>query len=451
MRKTLFLAAALVTGAAHANLHLAPPDFNLGSQRAVFVDITHANYSITYDSKKGTATARSELRFTQTKKGYPLFDLVPVPRNLVLNGTRTTQRLINLPGNVSKMRLIGRELNPGDHVVTMEHNITANTSFSRGGGVRSAFWIRDLTERKFLEQYLPGNLEFDQHSRTLEVNFTGKKNFNQELHANGGVAKTSNKSWRIEFPAWYTSACVYFHTYPKGAFSIRRFTVKSIDGRDVPFTTYSGLIPNISDFSKYAVEVFHELEKDYGPWPHPFFIAYGAGRGGMEHAGATMTSIGALDHEMLHSYFAKGVMPANGNSGWIDEGIARWRDNGYNRSSVPGKAANLAGHSPYQRNTDDRGYAVGSGLFAYLDWMMQDKGGLKPFLRGYFQTYKYTQVTTEHLKNNLEFFSGLDLTDEFDQYIYGKGGAERGIKREELEEVDHAHVPVSDAQLKSLI
>ena len=56
---------------------------------------------------------------------------------------------------------------------------------------------------------------------------------------------------------------------------------------------------------------------------------YIAGRGGMEHCGATITSMSALAHEITHSWFARGVMPANGNAGWIDEGTARWRDRGY--------------------------------------------------------------------------------------------------------------------------
>ena len=56
---------------------------------------------------------------------------------------------------------------------------------------------------------------------------------------------------------------------------------------------------------------------------------------------------------------------------------------------------------------------------AYLDYRLQDMGGLKAFLKGYFTTYKHTVITAQHFKNNLEFFSGLDLTEDFDTYIWG--------------------------------
>jgi hypothetical protein len=60
----------------------------------------------------------------------------------------------------------------------------------------------------------------------------------------------------------------------------------------------------------------------------------------MEYCGATMTDPGALGHELTHSWFARGVMPANGNTGWIDEAVASWRDDGYPRASrAPNRSA----------------------------------------------------------------------------------------------------------------
>ena len=182
--------------------------------------------------------------------------------------------------------------------------------------------------------------------------------------------------------------------------------------------------------------------------PHPSFIAYGRmpGVGGMEHAGATATSFKALDHEMLHSYFAKGVMPANGNSGWIDEAIASWRDKGYQSNPTTGfTGSNLGAHSVYKRNTDDRAYGLGAAFMSYLDYKLHNSGGLKAFLRGYFQTYKHQVITTEHFKNNLEFFSGLDLNDDFNTYIWGQTSADT----EHLHEVNPHHLPISEEDLNS--
>ena len=79
----------------------------------------------------------------------------------------------------------------------------------------------------------------------------------------------------------------------------------------------------------------------------------------MEYPGATATSLRSLGHEMFHSYFAKGVIPADGNSGWMDEGLASWRDKGYQTLTHPGyDMFNLGAHSPYKRNTDKNSYKI---------------------------------------------------------------------------------------------
>jgi hypothetical protein len=151
---------------------------------------------------------------------------------------------------------------------------------------------------------------------------------------------------------------------------------------------------------------------------------------------------------MLHSYFAKGVMPANGNSGWIDEAIASWRDKGYQRTPTPGfTGSNIGRRTVYNRSTDKRSYDLGSKFMAYLDYRLQDVGGLKAFLRGYFATYKRTVVTTEHFKNNLEFFSGLDLSHEFNTLIWGTNPS----KAQESHEENPNHDALTAEQLKSIL
>ena len=59
-----------------------------------------------------------------------------------------------------------------------------------------------------------------------------------------------------------------------------------------------------------TLEFLAELEADYGAYTHDSMTVYIAGRGGMEHCGATITSMSALGHEITHSWFARGVMPA---------------------------------------------------------------------------------------------------------------------------------------------
>ncbi len=445
--KCLFLLAFLSTSAL-ANLHLAPPDFDTDmGVRAVFVDFKHATYDITYDLKHHSTIVKSRIEFTSTKAGFPVLDLIPKVKKLSIDGSKSGLLDISLPGKASKAKLLYAYLEPGDHVLEVENKITKNTYMS-DNRVNSAFWIRDLKDRMFLEQYFPSNFEFDQYKMTFNVSFVGGHNLKQEFYTNGNVTKVDERHYKIEFPDYFTVSCPYFHTNRKGIFRRMDFTHKSVSGRDIPMTVYTPWFLKTSKFKKYALEVMAELENDYGPWGHPAFLGYGTipGMGGMEHAGATATSLAALDHEMLHSYFAKGVMPANGNSGWIDEAIASWRDKGYQRLPLPGfGGSNLGRGSIYKRNTDDRAYKLGAAFMGHLDYLLQNTGGLKAFLRGYFSAYKHMVITQDHFKNNLEFFSGLDLTEEFNTYVWGTNSDKTTPDK------NPHHPELTESQLQSLL
>ncbi len=406
-----------------ANLHLAPPDFETPIGRAVFVDFKTAQYEVNYNVLWKKTKVKSIIKFVSDKKGSPVFDLIPPVNSASLDGTPISIIETTAPDG-SKLRQLDAVIEEGEHTLEIENSFSENVRYHfLTRQVSSAFWIRDLKYRKFLEQYVPSNFEYDQYKITMDVTFSGIKKARQDIYTNGSVTKTSPNSYKIIFPEYFTVSCPYFHVTPKGQKKRIDFTYQSIDGRKLPVTVYTSWWSNPIKFKLETEKVFKELEADYGPWGHNGLVAYETfpGTGGMEHAGATQTSLGALDHEMLHSYFAKGVMPANGNSGWIDEAIASWRDFGYQQKILPGfTGSDLGKGSIYKRNTDSRAYALGREFMAHLDYRLQNVGGLKAFLKGYFQTYKHMVITQEHFKNNLEFFSGLDLTDAFNTYIWGE-------------------------------
>lgn len=449
--KSLILASALLTTSAFANLHLSPPDFDTKFGHAVFVDFKTAEYDITYNTLDEVSSVKARITFEAKSSGHPIFDLVPNPKSVKLNGKKVGQNLVSFPGGVSKLRQVGASVTPGIHTLEIENTFDTNVQYSSQHlAVLSAFWIRDLKDRLFLEQYIPSNFEYDQYKMTFNVSIDGLEKVDQEFFHNGVISQTSERSWKIEFPEYFTVSCPYFHMTPRKWLHRLDFSYTSISGREIPITVYSPSKSRTKKFKPETQRVMKELETDYGPWAHPTFVAYGTikGTGGMEHSGATATSFGALDHEMLHSYFAKGVMPANGNSGWIDEAIASWRDKGYQRNPTTGfGGSNIGNQSVYKRNTDKRSYALGSAFMAYLDYRLQDSGGLKAFLKGYFQTYKHQVITAQHLKNNMEFFSGLNLDHEFETYVWGANTPDT----EDLHEENPFHVPLTKAQLQSLL
>jgi hypothetical protein len=445
MKRVLAL-LAMVSASASANMHLAPPDF----EDMVFVDFRTAHYSLSYDFEARSSSVKTVITFESSKLGRPIFDLIEKPLSVKIDGVAVKQKEIELPDHSGKARVVDIQVQAGIHTLEIENNITNNVRFDdKEDTVSAAFWIRDLKERMFLEQYIPSNFEFDQYQMTLDLAFKNTKKISQDIFTNGELKQTGPLSYRITFPEYFTVSCPYFHTSRKGAFRKMSVDYPSITGRIIPITVYTPPIFKTSTFLKKAVTIMGELEKDYGPWGHPALVAYQTmpGTGGMEHAGATATSLAALDHEMLHSYFAKGVMPANGNSGWIDEAIASWRDKGYLRlPAVSFGGSNLGIQSVYKRHTDNRAYKLGAAFMAYVDYRLQNVGGLKAFLKGYFSTYNHTVINQVHFKNNLEFFSGLDLTHEFDTFIWGSNENEPADLSE-----DPVHKSLSQKQFLEML
>src|SRR5690606_26284818 len=225
-------------------------------------------------------------------------------------------------------------------------------------------------------------------------------------------------------PEVYTASSYFMHITPEGEIPVQTASYKSIDGREVPVTVYT--TQSTSRFMNATLEILAELERDYGPWPHAQVIIYGAGSGGMEHCGATITSFSALGHELIHSYFARGIMPAHGNAGWVDEAIASWRDANYaSYSSRSLSRTRMAAHSEYQRTTDRDAYTKGMRFIGYLNTKFNNQESFKTFLRSFFQEQKFKPFKTEDFKAAIELFYNDDVSDEFNTYIYGKNGIDQ--------------------------
>ena len=455
-----FFALILFSFNSYANMELAPKDFMYGGKKAVFVDFISAEYDLQYDTKNMDTNVTTQITFIQQTSGHPLFDLKSIPLSVSVNGESTSQKLISPPGGVTVVRMINKELPAGTHTLSIQSKLTSGVRFSskknssQWNNVSSAFFIRDLRDRMLLERYLPTNFEYDSYKMILNVEVTGTKRWHS-LFANGNVTKLSENRYRVEYPSYYVSSSVFFHLVPINKFVRWYLTYPSIDGRNIPVTIYSSYRFYNKMLKTKAWNVMAELEKDYGPWPHDQLIIYGTGiRGGMEYAGATETSIVSLGHELQHSYFAKGIHPANGNAGWLDEAIASWRDKGHQSLERPFySSANLGAQNSYTRKTDKRSYEYGRSFMGYLDYQLKAAGvndGLKDYLRFLVQTRMHTSITTEIFKSELESFSGLNFDADFFQYIYG--GQSQNMKTHHHSAEENPHHPIiSEEELESIL
>lgn len=434
-----------------AAIEHAPLSFKYGNKQVQFVDFIDVDTSIEYDLDAKLTTAQSIIHFKMAKKGYPLFDTKAAILLAKINDIPVDIKTINSPDQVTKYQMVDHELPAGEHKLYIKNKIEENQSYAwNGTRVQAAFWMSDLKDRKYLEQYLPTNLEFDQYQMSMEIKLEGtKKIAAHTIYTNGFKTIKGPNHFKIDFPEYFTTSSFYYHLTREDKFSRDDFRFNSISGKEVPVTIYSVSKRSIAKAKKKAKVELAELEQKLGPWPHPSLVIYVAGPGGMEHAGATITAVMALGHELTHSYFARGVMPMNGNSGWIDEAIASWRDNGYNSTRYPNfSSSQMGGHSQYQRTTDSKAYKQGANFMAFLNHKLTNQGGLIEFLKLFHKNYVHKNITTAMFKKELELFSGMDFTKDFAKHIYGQG---LNIQRSLEVEDNPLHPRLSKEELLNLL
>ena len=409
---------ALFSLAAIADMDKAPQAFPSEHGKAVFVDFERSMHYLVYDASTEKAKVSSTIVFNQNEEGFPIFDLVEEPTLATIDGEPVEVALVKDPDGQTKLRLVKKNLTPGEHILVVENRIKANTEFTLGK-VASGFWMSDLSDRQYVEQYIPSNLEYDRYKISFDVKVLNS-NHEHEIFTNGNSAKIGSNHFAVVFPEYFTASSVYFHLTEKNRFEKRHFDFTSKNGARIPIVAYTRWSWNLSNIESKVREILAELEQKFGAWGHPSLTIYLAGSGGMEHSGATITSLRALGHELTHSYFARGVMPINGSSGWIDEAIASWRDDGYPSREKPFySSAQMAGYSQYRRYTDRKAYTEGASFMAYLNDKLSVHGGLSSFLSNLYDNYLHQSISTQIFERELNAFSGINFSEDFGRYIYG--------------------------------
>ncbi len=436
-----------------------PPSFKVDGKNVVFGDILKVDSTVVLDVQARKSTVKAVVEIEMAEKGQPVIELVPRATKVKVNGKdidASAYADVKEPANESSFKVIGVELEPGKHTVEIEYEMNAGVRFS-GDSVEVFLRKSDLDNRSMDEQYFPTNLEYDQYpgSITFDVRGTEAKH---RIMSNGDVSEAGGKL-TVTFPAHYNTASLFLNVINPTKFSISEDVFTSMDGRKIPLVVYtpgSGVTPGklpdrfgegvglkppaptvpngdsslVGDAAAHrGVELTKQAlakhEKDFGPYPHPRILVRVSGSGGMEYSGATETSLSALAHELHHQWFARSAQPANGNSGWIDEALASWHDNGYPTSkSAPWSPRKLSGFPAWHRVTPQAAYSHGASLMAYLDGVFEPKGGLRPVVARFFAAYKEKVFSTEQFLEHLKQ-EGKDLSFDFDalfkSQVYGTG------------------------------
>jgi hypothetical protein len=283
--------------------------------------------------------------------------------------------------------------------------------------------MTDLSELGgYLNRYFPSGHLSDQYSTRVNVHLHGVGKGYAVMH-NGERSDDGAGSASISYPEYFNCSSMFLHVLDGSKVAVEDGVFHGMNG-DVPVTIYGEDPQKAKAALATTLATMAELERDYGPYMHPRFLAHITNdeHGGMEYAGAARTSLDALEHEITHSWFGRGVHAANGRSGWVDEAIASWRDEGYPRAAAldpSAKPSNLSGFSDYQRKTTMNAYGWGATVLAELDLMLADRGGLKPVLADFYLRYRGQPVTTEQFLDFVQAASPTDLDEYFGWAVYG--------------------------------
>ena len=363
----LFIGSILLCTNAFVNLEKSPPSFIIGERKAVWANFITASYSLKFNVLTQTYSAISIIEFEIKEKGHPIFDSVSVPTSISIDSEPFKSIEVTTPSNETKVRILNKSFAPGLYKMIINTPITKGVKFSNGK-VSAEFFMNDMKDRYFLERYLPSILEYDQYKMTISITILGTTKLHILL-TNGNFNLNSDNEFKVTYPEFYNSSALYFHLVPRNKFKIKTSKFNSIDGRTIPLIVYShSKVLNSLVMSKVK-RTMKELERDYGSWPHRQMILYSNGkiRGGME-SGAAISGWFAIGHELQHSYFARAVLPVNGNAGWIDEGIASWRDYLHgSKKNLKFIFSGLAGNSSLIRTTSKSSYEKGRAFISHIN------------------------------------------------------------------------------------
>lgn len=420
--KSVILFILLCTQIISANeLAKAPPNITFNGGTASAIDIAAIRMNLLIDANQKKAAGRSQVTFTSAG-GFPMFLMKPKIFRASIDGKEIPLNSFADVTVVDKgvVRVLKLPLAAGTHLLDIEYDSLSYVTFSNGGA-RFAFWMDDsLDDGAFLNAYGPSNFEFDHFALRVEVNLVGQRT-NQNLFSNGTVSRGRQSQWIVDFPAYFATSSFFLH-FTDHNFVVDKFNYPGMQ-RSIPVTVYSESVSSNAKAKEQVIKSMTELEKSFGPYAHNSMTIYLAPPtnpmfAGMEHVGGAVTNLEALNHEIGHSWFARGVMPALGRDGWIDESIMVWRDRNYPmrefKSSDPGSGVGLV--SPYLLGTNQTAYTL--PFMSGLTSIAGSAEAMKAIMKKMYSQFVYKSITSVEFQNFMQQELKTDLTPQFKKYIY---------------------------------
>jgi hypothetical protein len=426
---------------------LVPPPAQVDGRLTVPIDIDHLVAKVRFDVPSQVAEVTATLDLVMDgPEGRPVFDLRQVISSAWFDGRALPPEALAYcdmgAGHEARMRSVDVLCPAGSrHQLELAYGLgTPEAAGARdvewsptGDGVAWDLLMSDLEPGRYLEMWFPANLCHDRLAIEVAIEVAGTER-PHVLLANGTVVEhRPGLAWTVHYPRTYTSLSPLLVLAPADEVDFRRSTANAA-GKQLQVTV-AGMGGPGSDLEATAADAAAWLSyfaARYGTWAHGdefLAVLWGTPRG-MEYDGATTTSQPALEHEIFHSWFGRGVKPACASDGWIDEAMATWataaRQAGGGRYAVEELGLDEAPSllypaHPWSRHTPREAYSSGGRLLAGVAHMAGGAAPLRSALADWHRSYAGGLATTRQLAEHLGQWCGRELGPWWDRYVYGAG------------------------------
>ena len=424
----------------------APPPATDGSRTVVTVDVTRVDASLRFDVAASEATAVATVDFVvDGPPGHPALDLRQPIDGLSLDGQPLdagAMASVDLGGGPgAHMRVLDIALDSGSrHQLTFSYGLEqpdAERAVPVGwgdDGVRFDLWMSDLMPGRYLEMWIPAPLCHDRFPLGVEVEVAGTSQ-PHVLITNSGAPLEPDVAWKVDYPESFTALSPLLVLAPADEVE---WCTRELDlpGLTQPLQLRTARHIEVdADLAAIESDVagwLAYLHTRYGPWAHGATmttLVWDPGRG-MEYDGGTTAAVEALEHEVFHSWFGRGVKPARASDGWIDEAWTTWSTASRRAEGPRFGAAELnldeepvllCPPHPWSRHTPAESYASGSRFFAGMASILGGPDRLRAAMAGFYVANRGGVVTTDDLQRHLQRHTDVDLDPWWARYVHGLG------------------------------
>jgi hypothetical protein len=441
----------------HTNFDLAPPPLTVDGATAVPIDIGRIDATLVFDGASSTGHGDATLSFVMgPAAGRPILDLRQTVTGVWLDGDPVDPSDFALHdvggGAHAEVRVLARRLKArSSHSLRVTWDLgppqasTAGSylpalAFEEGPRVAFNVGMTDLGGGRYLEAWVPANLVFDQFELRLDMWVTGTA-VDHSVITNGSVTPVAENHWTIDWPATITALSPLLEVRATDRVEkVTEAVTLPLSGKTVPIeawklasSTSVDLVAQVARIKRFLVE----NEPYAGPYPFARFVAF-LSHGAMEYEGGTTSVPSSLRHEAFHSWWARGVKPALGRDGWLDEAWTTYHDVGASTSlpfDYTAPAVELSTRNPWSRATPGASYGLGKRFFEGVAAAV-GVSTLPALMREFFSTHLDRPVTTEQVEEHLVARSGKPgLVEGFNRFVYGFSA---GVSAPDLRLGDHS-------------